>query len=208
MTIELGYAQISHFFGGAGLPEGAAVVYGIKLDELLPDPLTIATACHANWEATLLVEQSVEVSLLSTICKFGPDSTGAWAEYSEVLAGGDGANGTSSAVAYLLTKQSALGGRRGRGRMFVPGVGESYVNSAGQLTTGKVTSLNTKADDLLSNLTSQDRPMVILHGPSTEWVLDDGKPKRVPVAGPVPEATIVTSLVASSEVATQRRRQR
>lgn len=92
--------------------------------------------------------------------------------------------------------------------MFLPGVGEAYVSPGGVLTGAKVTAIQAALDDYLASMTTTGVPMVLLHDPSTVWVLEGGQPKRVPVAGAIPAPTPVTGLSISSIVATQRRRVR
>lgn len=106
---------------------------------------------------------------------------------------GNGALSATTApqnTAMLIRKISATGGRRGRGRMYVPGIDEAFVSNAGVITAGQVTAINTHAATFLTNLVAANNPMVILHD--------------VPEVTPSP----VTGLLCQSLVATQRRRLR
>jgi len=87
-----------------------------------------------------------------------------------------------------------VGGRRNRGRLFMPAVAEAGVDSIGQLSPSNLSDLQDRADawleDLQTDGTLNTSNMVILHStaPSTP--------------------TVVTSLQVSPTIATQRRRLR
>lgn len=99
-------------------------------------------------------------------------------------------------VAVLVQKRTAEGGRRNRGRMYLPpyGFSEGVIDQAGAIDSTELAGLQAKLDAFLVALEANDAPMVILH-----W-------SEVPDSDLVP--TTVTSLQAVSTVATQRRRLR
>jgi hypothetical protein len=103
------------------------------------------------------------------------------------LAGTGGSPGATSQVAYLIRKITDLGGRRNRGRWFLPGVVEGEVNSGGFLDSGIVVALETAADAFAATLGAADCTVYLLHS-------DGGAP------------TEVTSYQVAPQVATQRRR--
>jgi hypothetical protein len=94
--------------------------------------------------------------------------------------------------AYLVRKLTDLGGRRARGRMFIPGVPEGTVGANGVLTGAGLTAVNTAVLALLTNLEGNAavEGLVLFH---------DTAPFT-----PTP----ITSLEAQSKIATQRRRMR
>lgn len=98
--------------------------------------------------------------------------------------------------AYLIRKRTDAAGRRGRGRFYLPGVAEANVSPTGVLDGVLLPEANTAAAAFLTGvqaLTSvQD--MVVLH--------------RSEGLGTEPAPTPVTSLVADTRIATQRRRLR
>lgn len=208
MAIPEGYAEVTHLFTGPAVPLGAAVVYGVILT-VEETPMETALQAHGCYEGSLLVRQTDNTTLAATRVKYGPDETGPSAEYTASPAnGGQTTESGTPQQAYLFTKTTALGGRRGKGRMYVPGVSEPVVDMSG-IVTPVFTAGNAAAGAaFLSDLDGAGIPMCLLHGPATEWVLVDGQPRRVPVAGPVPEPTLVTGLAASNLIATQRRRLR
>jgi len=208
MTIPVGYGQVTHLFSGVGMPNGAAVVYGVEDINLTETPTAAATILHDAFGDTLLTSMPLEVNLVTTIYKRGPDEDGPSGSFTFTRAGGDTDNAGTPGIAYLIHKQTALGGRRGRGRMYLPGIGEGDVTQAGLVTSTKQENLNTQAGLFLVRLSTDDFPMVLLHNPSTHWEIVNGQPRRIPDAGAIPAPTPVTALVASGVVASQRRRQR
>ena len=99
------------------------------------------------------------------------------------------ASGTISPpqVCFLLRKITALGGRRNRGRLYLPGVREAAYDDEGKLTSTANSELVSAADGLIADLGTADMTMEILHS-------DGGTP------------TDVTSLAVGQFLATQRRR--
>lgn len=94
--------------------------------------------------------------------------------------------------ALLVQKKTALSGRRGSGRMFVPfiSMAEPSVDPRGIIAGGSVTLLQTRYTKMLDNLTAAGVPMYLGHD----------------TVGSTLVPTIVTALVVRSRIATQRRR--
>lgn len=109
---------------------------------------------------------------------------------------GTGTNNTDflpQNAALLVQKRSLLGGRRNRGRLFMPVLTEGAVNEVGQLSPTQLTSYQNVANSWLSSYNNEIGAfgdMVILHSSG------DSTP------------TPVTSLVVQGTIATQRRRLR
>ena len=94
--------------------------------------------------------------------------------------------------AVLVHKRTARGGRRGRGRLFVPwAISEGDVDEVGKISTSTVGALQTKFNNLLTQLTTNNVPMVLLHSEG-----------QTPAGAP----NLVTSLVVDPLISTQRRR--
>jgi hypothetical protein len=95
--------------------------------------------------------------------------------------------------AFLLRKRTALGGRKGRGRMFIPagvGVGEDSVPSTGVLLEAQRAPLATRYNDWINSL-----------GPSPVLFHDSATPGST---APTP----ITSFTLEARLATVRRRLR
>lgn len=94
-------------------------------------------------------------------------------------------------TAVLVTKLTNTAGRRGRGRMYVPGTAtEDAVNNVGTLTPTAVSTRQTEINDWFARLVAEGHTPVVLH------------------ATPPPTGTPITGFVVQSMVATQRRRLR
>lgn len=102
------------------------------------------------------------------------------------------ANSLPNNCATLVKKTTALGGRRNRGRMFVPGLAEGDVDNVGALSAGFLLTAQTQAELIrtnLSGLTEVDS-VVLLH-------------QSAPF-----DPTVITALVPDLRIGTQRRRMR
>lgn len=188
MIIPAGFAQITHLFGGVAAPTGAAVVYGVS-NTAAGTASDVAGFAHDAFSTTLLPILNDDLTLLTTVCKLGPNATGPSAEHNEPIGGGNANPAATPAVAYLLHKATGFGGRRGRGRMYLPGVTEANVDFGGEVTGGIVVDLTDAANEMLGLWNTADEDIVVLHGDAT---------------APYP----VFSFSADGMVATQRHRQR
>lgn len=114
-----------------------------------------------------------------------------------------GPNATPQNTALLFRKTTASGGRRNRGRMFVPGLVEGSVGNTGVISTADAPAYQTAADELFDNLVTLECPMVILHPAVPGRPM---KPATDALAAATP--TPVTALQLQPVAATQRRRLR
>lgn len=203
LNLPTGYYQATLKYSGTAVPLGAAVVFGGKIPSTgTPTPFTVGGALKiVLTQAGSIYENGGSWSnslTLSTIdIKFGPLVDGPAATTSVATVAGTGTPPAVSAnTAFLVTKQTSLGGHVGRGRMFLPGLARSNVNEDGTVLGSIVTSLQTKLSTTLAAMVTADISMYLLHSYD-------------PVRGESPRApTLVTSLVASGKAATQRDRMR
>jgi len=93
-------------------------------------------------------------------------------------------------VSYLVKKLTGFAGRTNRGRFYLPGVEETAVTGAGELTATAISNLQAAANQFLNDLGTLGQEMVVLH--------------ENPALTPRP----VTALVVDGRVATQRGRLR
>jgi hypothetical protein len=175
-------------FDGPGLPFPAAVVFGFDPSGS-PDPADLAEVIHGGWTGSILEEQNAACDLVGCTVKLGPNSTGASGTFSSTETGGNAESGCTPNVAILVTKNTGLGGRRGRGRMYIPGVTEDGVGAVGQLAEATQEAFQDQCNAFLVLMTLAGLPVVLLHSDATT-------------------PTAVTSLSVSNRVATQRRRLR
>lgn len=191
MVIPEGYAQVNFRFGGNAVPNGAEVTLGVQIADPPKSAGVIATAATTHWVDNILPNQTDDIELASVLVKLGPNDTGPFAE---VFSGEDGGSASTTwtpQVALLVKKETALGGRKNRGRFYVPGYPESAVESDGFVSPGTVTGYQANFDAFLADMIAAGFPPVVLHG--------DG-------VGGLP--TAITALRVDGRVGTQRRRQR
>lgn len=188
MVIPNGYAQVSHFFGGAASPHGAAVTYGVAREESLAPDL-VAQGAHELFDNFWPANADSNWQLLSTLVKFGPNATGPTGEYAATVNGAISGVACPPNVAILIQKQTAFGGRTGRGRMYLPGVASQGVNDNGTIKTAELIDINGRAADFLSAMGDFGYPLALLSATAS-----DPKP--------------ITALSCGASVATIRRRLR
>lgn len=113
-------------------------------------------------------------------------------EFSNLVVGSGTGNPMPPNVAVLMRKNTAAGGRRGRGRSYIPPLypGEENVGPNGSIAAAQLTNLQTWWSSLFTAMQGAALPPVIFHSISPFT------------------ATPVTSFTVQQTVATQRRRLR
>lgn len=188
MVIPAQHAQIAHHFGGDALPRGATVTYGVGFIGI-PTPNSIAETCHALFALHFLPLMGSSVNMPETIARLGPSPDGPSGSFANPVSGGNSNNHVTPQVSVLIRKRTSSGGRRHRGRFYLPGLIESGVDPGGLLSGDTPAAFQDGADDFLAALATAALPMVILHFDATD-------------------PTTVISLDVDARVATQRRRLR
>lgn len=188
MIIPVGFAQVTHVFGGPVLPYGAVTTYGINQPSIV-SPTDFVDDIHGFFVANVMPNVNEFIDVIETRIKLGPNDIGP--AYAGGLPAQGAVTGTGSPpnVAFLVEKNTAAGGRANRGRMFLPGVTESYVTDSGALIPAAVADWQVALDAWLEDLDTNGSPMVLLHSASSD-------------------PTTVASLTIDGRVATQRRRLR
>lgn len=192
MTIPVGFAQATHFFTGNPVPLGAAITYGVDLGGASPTPESVAEDLHGALATTVMGRLPQSLFLQSTLVKFGPDATGPSGTFSTAVGGSLAGDVAPPNVTWLVRKNTALGGRAGRGRLYLPGVPEELIDNGGVISATDVTAMQTEWDDFLIAVGAANLNMVVLHQPGS------------PLITPTP----ITSLQVEGRVATQRTRLR
>jgi hypothetical protein len=188
MTIPAGFAQITYVYTGASVPRGAANVIGVEN----AGGLSIANVAIAAGEAIepMMANLPDSVQVNEIRVKLGPDDNGPYQVFPIVIPGVLTSGETVAPnTSFLFSKQTAMGGRKNRGRLYLPGVLEGAIGDGGDLGSSWITDLNAAAALMLASLTADGLPMYILHES-------------------VDAPTEVTAMFVSSRVATQRRRLR
>jgi hypothetical protein len=201
MVTPAGFASVIESLRLAGDPIDHAVTYGLEIDQLNPPTMislleSVAGAFNSNVMPTMPTQYThvnthIEWSVLA------PPAPQLVGDRASSAQGGNALGGLiPQNSAYLIRKNTALGGRRHRGRMYLPGVGEASVNDNGVLTQARTEEINPAVGNWLAALRASAAvvDMVLLHASSP--------------LSPTPAPTAVTSLAVQPQIATQRRRLR
>lgn len=193
MEIPSGYAQANFVYTGFAVPNGAQWTLGLDVSSYAGDPTDAANDLWTDYDtAGMEAIHAANVVLVRIDVKFGPANTGPSGSKSGSLAGTAGGLADSPNVALLVQKNTAFGGRAGRGRSYIPGVPTGHINEDGSLTSTYRDAMQLVIDDFYAKVAVQPMTPVLLHGL--------GSPLTVP--------TEITSVTVDSRVATQRRRLR
>lgn len=193
MIIPTGYAQANFRFTGDALPTGAEITMGYDVTGFIGGPDDAAEGLALNWTSSEMFNfQCDSVALTSVLVKFGPIATGPSAIYPTTVTGFESGQSVAPNTSVLVRKTTALGGRAGRGRLFLPGIPEAKITESGAVDASWATS---RQNDL------------------NQWLLDDIADDLVPVVlhsagSPITAPTPITVLLLDSIAATQRRRLR
>ena len=170
MTIPTGYAQVQLRFGSQPfLPFGAAMTFGVHPVAPGATPAEIAGLVDESITNASLPSLWVPtISMNSIFVKKGPDLDGPSLDVTDTFPGTSSQTVPGSPqVSLLIKKGTAGGGRRNRGRMYMPGLAEGNVGGSGEIETGFLSGAQTVVGDFLDSLDARDIPMVILHSGST-----------------------------------------
>lgn len=207
--IPTGYGQASINFTGANCPNGSSIVIGFA-NVGAQDAQACLGDIGAAFGAVVDNMCTSDVALTSLDIKLGPNDVGE--QYSQGVgpfAGAVGGTSLSPGSAVIVEKNTGMGGRRGTGRMYWPGVYDAWVDDDGALGSGIAAQIDGFMATLFTDLDTRGVPMFLLHSPSYTWELQNGRPRRVYAAlDTAGEPTGVTSLSVDPIIGTQRRRLR
>ncbi len=200
--IPAGYAVAALKWRCLGDPDDMISTIGLDVvSASTPTPSEVAnlvsTAWLSAWPASIL---SNLYTFLGTDVTFGPQpGEGPSGQDVRAVVGTITTPPPASNTALLIKKLTALGGRRNRGRMYLPAgnTEEQAIDHNGMIQTAAVPVYQTRMDSFYSALVASAPTLqpVILHGPT--------------VAGVAPaEPTVMTGFSAQPQVATHRRRMR
>lgn len=194
LLIPPGFAQLVLRWQLAGDPEPMVSTLGYDVSGLGGAYDAFLTSINNQYPISFGAGARLSVyTFIGSILYVGQDgSPPAVYERPAAEAGSSGSQAPPSNCATLVRKNTALGGRRGRGRMFLPpfNLAETSVDANGNLDGAYVSGTN-------SNLASwlvTGRSPVLLH--NSEGV------------SPPPAPTPITTLVVQTKIATQRTRMR
>lgn len=191
-VIPSGYCQANYIWGGTSAPSGAECTLGFDVSGWAGTPDELAESIADQWTVDCRSNTVTTVTLVRVDVKFGPVATGPSGTFSINSAGLWSTAAAGPNTSYLLHKNTAFGGRAGKGRMYLPGVAESAVNVSGVIDSGVASSITADWSDTLLALGIQGAEAVVLHGDNS------------PITTPTP----ITSVAIDATSATQRRRLR
>lgn len=193
MEIPSGFAQSNLFFGGSALPTGAQMTIGWDVGAYAGDPAALAQDIVEAWNGGDMDQlYSSNVAFEGCLVKFGPTATGPSAFFGSATSGTASTATVAPNTSALIHKNTALGGRAGRGRMFQPGMPETEIDQSGTMNETWRGALETEWNTFFSTLAIENVEAVVLHGDTS------------PISTPTP----ITSISVDVRVATQRRRLR
>lgn len=203
------YGQATLNFTGDNVPRGAAIVLGFA-NVSDASPLVCAQDIYAKVAICHGIISTGGVVLVGCDVKLGPNDTGPIANYvGTPQAGSVGPASLSPGSAFLVEKVTATGGRRGKGRIYWPGVYDGWADQDGGVLAAAIPTIQGALNDLLDDLEVENMPMSLLHSPGYTWDIVGGQPRRIyddPYVGPAPYP--VLNLNLDPVIATQRRRLR
>jgi len=188
MIIPSGFGQVSFVHQGAGIEGDGVCTLGFRND-------AGASANSAAEDIGTLWIPVVDqfcvqgITFTSAFVKLGPNDVGPSGEFAFSAIGDQGDDSASPQTCVLLQKTTLLGGRQGRGRMYVPGPPDVLGENDGVWDAGAVAQWQTAIDTFTAAMTSADYVPVLLHTDSL---------------APTP----MTGMIVSTRSATQRRRNR
>lgn len=193
MPIPTGFCEVSYIHAAVGSTNPMVCVWGHNYPgDTVAGFTSVAHALNDIWGENMLLNMSDDISLQETVVRVGQDGAPTIQSYSGgSFAGGMSASMLPNNTASLIKKGTALGGRRGRGRCYLPPVGEEQA-ALGRLNSDIVTFLGVNTASWLNDLETVDLGPVLLHTGT----------------GTLPPPSPVISLSVDPLLATQRRRLR
>lgn len=188
VNIPSGFAQAILVWAITGNPRPALTTMGVSL--LSPPDAADATRLGGHWMTACGPNIATPTTLVSVKLLIGdPPNPHIVVEGSVGVAGTASTAMASLDDAFLIKKQTGVGGRRNRGRLYQMGISEAAVDAAGAITSGTISDWNT---DLAAFLTAVDGDAVF---EAIQILHED-------VGAPTP----VVSMVCDGRLANQRRR--
>jgi len=193
MEIPDGFAQINIRFGGSGAPTGAECTLALDLGETSVNPSALGLLVE-GWlnDSGLPADFSTQITAEAVLVKYGPTLTGPSALVAIDVQGTYSSSDESPNTALLIHKNTAFGGRAGKGRMYWPGAPIQEADSGGVLGGSFITAVNTDLNAFYAQITNDELTPVLLHGSDS------------PLSTPTP----LLGFSLDPKVATQRRRLR
>lgn len=155
-----------------------------------------ANQCAATWGQFIMPLLANNTTYVGMTGRTGPDGNAVVFEAPANVVGSYAGSALPPNCSLLLRKRTAQGGRRNRGRMYIPGAPEGVVEPNGDLTAAYLASFQQQINAWRVALSDVNgiSELAIFHTTG------------LGVAGLPP--TMITSFIADKKIATQRRRLR
>lgn len=196
LIVPPGFASVRVIFGLDGKPDPMMVTFGVRLTAGVSDPEDVADEIHLDWVAAFApAELDANYAVVGVSVTLGQDGgPGPTGDNTTRSGGARAGSAPPPNCCVLVRKRTALGGRRNRGRMYLPAgyLLEGDVDENGGIAAGALTTLQASTDAFRVAVlggTNYDA-MVILHS-----------------AAPT-TPTVITSTPVDNTIATQRQRLR
>lgn len=200
LVIPPGFAQAALQFRHTSDPDPWYITYGFDGSGLISDPPEVGAIIGSYWADFIDDLVSSDVTCTGVKLTIGQDAADNLVVFVPLnIAGGSPSARLPQNCALLVDKSTQLGGRKGRGRFFIPGVlAESEVSSVGVIDSTYLAGIQIACNQVLNAHNDGINPdppvpMVLLHNA-------DGADTPVP--------TPITLLTAQQLISTQRRRLR
>lgn len=155
------FGEATFVYEGPGLRYPAANVLGF-VDGAALSATGYAVNFEALWTTNVMPELTADIELVRVDVKLGPNATGPSGSAASGTPGGSAVAGSPSNLAYLVTKLTAAGGRRGKGRMYLPGVAEAQVGPDGDLSNAKQDDITAALELVRTASETANHPLVVL----------------------------------------------
>jgi hypothetical protein len=168
MIIPINYCQINFVYGGLAAPTGAENVLGGFPFSGGLNAAETADLAIAAWTDNIAALVVNDLTLSSVRVKMGPNSTGVSVEVGSGQTGAAGGAGMTPQNALLVSKNTDFGGRKGKGRWFLPGITEGSADESGTVPSGVVAIYQAAFDSFLADMSTGGCPLYLLHADATE----------------------------------------
>lgn len=167
MLIPENYCQINFRYTGLACPTGAENVIGGFQGSGGLDPTEVANLAIDAWTDNIAALVVNDLTLSSVLVKFGPNADGPAVEVGSGQTGAAGGAGMTPQNALLVNKLTNFGGRKGRGRLFLPGITEGTADESGVIAGGTVAIYQAGFDGFLADMISGGVQPKLLHNDAT-----------------------------------------
>jgi hypothetical protein len=196
VRVPEGYGEIAFRTAITGDAEEMLCTLGFDFQQLENVSQGGVEAIANAWQSTIVPRQTSEATFKGVFVALGPDGLGLRFQVDRNVLGGVAAAPVPPNTAVLAQKKTAVGGRRNRGRMYIPGIPEGMVSGAGFIDLATHALWATAVTNLRAEVAALSfvGECVIFHTTAP------GLPGLTPTA--------ISSMSVSTKVATQRRRLR